>query len=70
MMKYDPSILQSVTAANMVNLALELHKELREYHKEKMAMLKDEYDSAFKIKEEAVQKMAAQQQQMAQASQR
>ena len=39
MIKYDPSILQSVTAARIVELVLKLHKELREYHKQKMEML-------------------------------
>lgn len=42
MIKYDPSILQSVTAARIVELVLKLHKELREYHKQKMEMLKDD----------------------------
>jgi hypothetical protein len=35
MIKYDKSILQSVTATNMVNLLLKLHKEMK--------MWKDEY---------------------------
>ena len=44
MIKYDPSILQSVTAARIVELVLKLHKELK-----KLQLSKKKEDEKKKI---------------------
>ena len=62
MMKYDPSILQSVTAANMVNLVLQLQKEMRVWKSEysKMIDSSDPYiveDTNFEHLNESVKRL-------------